>query len=63
MSIKKLFDKSRKDSRNFSDYSTDKETFDEVESSRNAESIQQEKRTSTNCYELICCYKFTHVFL
>lgn len=45
MSIKKLFDKSRQGSRNYSDYSTDKETFDEVESSRNAAAIQEEKRT------------------
>ena len=45
MSIKNLFDKSRQGSRNYSDYSTDKDTFDEVESSRNAASIQEEKRT------------------
>ena len=45
MSIKKLFDKSRKGSRNYSDYSSDKETFEEVESSRNASLIKKDKDT------------------
>ena len=44
MSIKKLFDKSRQGSRNYSDYSTDKDAFDEVESSRNAMSLKKKKR-------------------
>jgi hypothetical protein len=45
MSIKKLFDKSRQGSRNYSDYATDKDTFEELESARNATSLEEEKST------------------
>ncbi len=45
MSIKKLFDKSRQGSRNYADYATEKEAFQDVESSRNLEQLKTEKDT------------------
>ena len=45
MSIKKLFDKSREGSRNYADYATEKEAFQDVESVRNLEQLKTEKDT------------------
>ena len=47
MSIKKFFEKHRQGKRNYADYANEKETFSDVESQYNAESlIKKEKYMS-----------------